>query len=129
VSVDRVLVDRVLAALADPTRRQLLETLGRNPPCSATTLAAQLPISRQAVVQHLAVLRESELVTSYRSGKEVLFTAQPERLAVTGSWMTGLAASWEDRLQRLKRQAELGQAELGQSEPDQDKAAGESAGH
>jgi DNA-binding transcriptional ArsR family regulator len=106
-----VTVDRVLAALADPTRRQLLETMGRNPPSSATVLAARLPISRQAVVQHLAVLRESDLVASYRSGKEVLFTVRPEQLAATGSWMTALAATWQDRLQLLKRQAELGQDE------------------
>jgi DNA-binding transcriptional ArsR family regulator len=109
-------LDRVLAALADPTRRQLLEALGRSQPCSATTLAARLPISRQAVVQHLAVLRESELVTSYRSGKEVLFTVRPEGLAATASWMTGLAATWEDRLALLKRQAEQGEDEQGEDE-------------
>jgi DNA-binding transcriptional ArsR family regulator len=121
-------LDRVLAALSDPTRRELLETLGRNQPCSATTLAARLPVSRQAVVQHLAVLRDCELVSSYRSGKEVLFTVRPEQLAATGSWMTGLAATWEDRLQSLKRQAELGQAELGRDEAGQAELGRDEAG-
>ena len=101
-------IDQVLAALADPTRRQLLEALGQRPPCSATALAAQVPVSRQAVARHLAVLRESRLVTSHRAGKEVLFAVCPEQLAATASWMTTLAATWEDRLQLLKRQAEQG---------------------
>ena len=100
-------VDRVLLALADPTRRQLLEELGRRPACSATTLAVQVPVSRQAVARHLAVLRESRLVTSHRAGKEVLFTARPEPLTETAAWMTTLAATWEERLQLLKRAAEL----------------------
>jgi DNA-binding transcriptional ArsR family regulator len=99
-------VDQVLLALADPTRRRLLEELGRRPACSATTLAAQVPVSRQAVARHLAVLRESRLVTSHRAGKEVLFTARPDQLVTTAAWMTTLAATWEERLQLLKREAE-----------------------
>jgi DNA-binding transcriptional ArsR family regulator len=102
--------DQVLAALADPTRRQLLEALGRRPASSATTLAAQVPVTRQAVARHLAVLRESRLVTSHRAGKEVLFTVCPEQLLATASWMTTLAGTWQERLERLKRQAEHGRA-------------------
>lgn len=99
-------IGAVFAALADPTRRQLLEALGRQPASSATMLAAQLPVSRQAVVKHLATLRESQLVTSRRVGKEVLFSARPEPLAATASWMTTLAATWQERLQLLKQAAE-----------------------
>jgi DNA-binding transcriptional ArsR family regulator len=99
-------VDRVLAALADPTRRQVLEELGRHPPCSATTLAAGLPVSRQAVVRHLQVLRDCDLVRSHRAGKEVLFEVSPAQLTATASWMTTLAATWTERLQLLRRQAE-----------------------
>jgi DNA-binding transcriptional ArsR family regulator len=98
-------VDQVFAALADPTRRQLLEALGQRP-CSATTLAALVPVSRQAVARHLTVLRDSRLVTSHRAGKEVLFTVCPEELAAAASWMTTLAATWEERLDLLKRLAE-----------------------
>jgi len=105
-------VDQVLLALADPTRRQLLEELGRYPACSATTLAGRVPVSRQAVAKHLAVLRESRLVDSHRAGKEVLFTARPEQLTATASWMTNLAATWEERLQLLKREAERSTAGL-----------------
>src|ERR1700685_4539724 len=78
-------VDRVLAALADPTRRQLLEALSRRPGCSATTLAAHVPVSRQAVAKHLAVLRESRLVTRHRAGKEVLLGVCPAELAEAAS--------------------------------------------
>lgn len=99
-------VDDVFTALADPTRRQLLEALGRRPASSATTLAGELPVSRQAVVKHLGVLRDSQLVTSHRAGKEVLFSVRPERLVATASWMTELAATWQQRLLRLKQAAE-----------------------
>ncbi|HZE50056.1 MAG TPA: metalloregulator ArsR/SmtB family transcription factor [Jatrophihabitantaceae bacterium] len=99
-------VDHVFTALADPTRRQLLEALGRRPACSATTLASEVPVSRQAVVKHLGVLRDSQLVASRRAGKEVLFSVRPEQLMATASWMTELATTWQRRLQLLKQAAE-----------------------
>jgi DNA-binding transcriptional ArsR family regulator len=102
-------VDQMLAALADPTRRRLLEALSERPGSSATTLAVQMPVSRQAVARHLAVLRESELVTSGRVGKEVLFAVCPEQLEAVASWMTMLAATWHERLRLLKEEAERGQ--------------------
>jgi len=101
-------VDAVFVALADPTRRELLELLGDRAAASATALASRLPVTRQAVVKHLAILEESELVTRHRAGREVVFTVRPERLVATASWMTSLAASWEERLQLLKRVAEAG---------------------
>ena len=100
--------DQVFAALADPTRRQLLELLGEQAAASATALAGQLPVSRQAVVKHLAVLQQSDLVTRRRDGREVVFTVHPERLVATASWMTSVAASWQQRLQLLKQAAEAG---------------------
>jgi DNA-binding transcriptional ArsR family regulator len=103
-----VTVELVCGALADPIRRQLLEALSQRPPSSATTLAAQVPVSRQAVVKHLQVLRDSELVASHRAGKEVLFEVRPDQLAATASWMTTLATTWTERLALLKQQAEQG---------------------
>jgi DNA-binding transcriptional ArsR family regulator len=101
-------VDAVFVALADPTRRQLLELLGDRAAASATALAGQLPVTRQAVVKHLAILEGSELVTRRRDGREVVFTVRPERLVAAASWMTSLAASWAERLQVLKQVAEAG---------------------
>jgi len=99
-------VDRVFAALADPTRRQLLALLGGQEPASATALAGHLPMTRQAVVKHLAVLEDSELVSRKRLGRQIVFTVRPEPLMATASWMTTLASSWQERLELLKRAAE-----------------------
>src|SRR5262249_28012269 len=99
-------VNHIFAALADPTRRRLLELLGGGPPRSATALASELPVSRQAVVKHLAVLEECRLVVSGRVGREVLFTIQPEPLVSTASWLAARAGAWQDRLRTLKRAAE-----------------------
>ena len=100
--------DRVFAALADPRRRELLELLGRTPGCSASSLAARLPVSRQAVAQHLAVLVDSSLVSRRRAGREVLFSVRPEGLAAAADWLTGRAAAWRERLEFLKREVEAG---------------------
>jgi len=98
--------DQVLAAMADPTRRQLLDWLAGRGPATATALAADLPISRQAVVKHLAVLRQAGLVDSQRWGREVRFAARPASLAATAGWLAGLAAEWDSRLAAIKRIAE-----------------------
>jgi DNA-binding transcriptional ArsR family regulator len=96
-----------------------IELLGGQAAASATALAGQLPVSRQAVVKHLAVLQRSDLVTRRRDGREVVFTVRPERLAATASWMTSVAAGWQERLQLLKQAAEAGDrpAEAGDYRP------------
>lgn len=99
-------IDGVFGALADPTRRRLLQLLAAHRPASATTLAGQVTVSRQAVVQHLAVLERSRLVDSHRAGREVLFSVRPEPLLATASWMTHLAETWDERLRLLKERAE-----------------------
>lgn len=73
---------------------------------SASALAADLPVSRQAVAQHLLVLQQAGLVESRRAGREVLFSVCPDGLTRTASWMTTLAETWSERLQMLKRIAE-----------------------
>jgi DNA-binding transcriptional ArsR family regulator len=102
-----VTVDQVFVALADPTRRQVLDSLGRQP-ATASALARELPVSRQGILKHLTVLRECGLVSVERSGREVRFTVRPEPLMAAASWMTRLAATWDERLAALKRQAERG---------------------
>lgn len=98
----------ILAALADPTRRQLLAELATRGAATATALAEQLPITRQAVVKHLAVLSRAGLVAGRREGREVRYVARPEGLATTARWMAGLAAEWDSRLRDIKRIAESG---------------------
>jgi DNA-binding transcriptional ArsR family regulator len=97
--------DRVFAALADPRRRELLELLGQTPGCSASSLAARLPVSRQAVAQHLSVLEDSCLVSRRRVGREVLFSVRPEGLTAAAHWLTGRAALWGERPDYIRTRA------------------------
>ncbi|WP_405659098.1 ArsR/SmtB family transcription factor [Streptomyces sp. RK9] len=103
-------VDGVLAALADPTRRRLLDLLAARGEATATTLADQLPVSRQAVVKHLAVLDAAGLVSGNRVGREVRYAVRPAALDVTARWMAALAADWDRRLATVKRIAEAAEA-------------------
>jgi DNA-binding transcriptional ArsR family regulator len=98
--------DSVFGALADPTRRQLLDLLAAQGEATATTLAARLPVSRQAVVKHLAILDAAGLVSGSRVGREVRYAVRPATLDTTARWMAALAADWDRRLARIKRVAE-----------------------
>jgi DNA-binding transcriptional ArsR family regulator len=95
-------LDAVFAALADPTRRDLLERLGVDGAATATTLSAGLPISRQAVVKHLQVLADAGLVESARAGREVRYAARSEHLGEAAAWLLDTGAAWDRRLQRLR---------------------------
>ncbi|MFD4694082.1 ArsR/SmtB family transcription factor [Streptomyces sp. NPDC058463] len=103
-------VDSVLGALADPTRRRLLDLLAARGEATATTLAEGLPVSRQAVVKHLAVLDAAGLVTGGRVGREVRYTVRPAALDATARWMATLATDWDRRLSDIKRVAEAAEA-------------------
>jgi DNA-binding transcriptional ArsR family regulator len=105
-AVAEVAVDQVLAAFADPTRRLLLDRLSIHEQTTATALAGELPISRQAVVQHLAVLDTVGLVQGTRVGREHRYQLRPERLAETARWLERLASQWDARLAAIKRIAE-----------------------
>ncbi len=99
-------VNSVLVALADPTRRRLLDLLAAQGEVTATRLAERLPVSRQAVVKHLAVLDAAGLVIGNRVGREVRYAVRPEALDATARWMAALAADWDRRLARVKQIAE-----------------------
>jgi DNA-binding transcriptional ArsR family regulator len=99
-------VDGVISALADPTRRQLLDLLAAHGEVTATTLAEQMPVSRQAIVKHLAVLDAAGLATARKSGREVLYAVRPDALNATARWMAALATEWDRRLAAIKRIAE-----------------------
>ena len=100
------IIEEVLVGLADPMRRRILDTLASPGGGTATTLAAELPVSRQAVVKHLVVLDRAGLVVGRRSGREVRYLVRPDRLAATAQWMAGVAVEWDVRLQGIKRLAE-----------------------
>ena len=96
----------VLAALADPTRRQILDLLSRHGSGTATSLAAELPVSRQAVVKHLGILDRAGLIEGQRVGREMRYSVRPGRLDETARWLASLASDWDRRLHAVKRLAE-----------------------
>jgi DNA-binding transcriptional ArsR family regulator len=96
----------VFAALADPTRRSLLETIADRPRATATELAGALPISRQAVNKHLAALADAGLLDRARAGREVRYSVTPGPLGDAVSWMAAVGGQWDERLAALGRQFE-----------------------
>lgn len=96
----------LFAALADPTRQQLLDILAARGGATATTLAVGLPISRQAIVKHLIILDRTGLIIGHRRGREMRYTIQPTRLDAAARWLTDRAAFWDAHLAAIKRLAE-----------------------
>jgi DNA-binding transcriptional ArsR family regulator len=99
-------VDELWAAVADPTRRRILDALLAHGEATATTLAGDLPVTRQAVAKHLSVLERAGLVDSRRVGREVRYAVRPERLDAASAWLAQVAAEWDGRLGAIKRLAE-----------------------
>ena len=109
-------VDELWAAVADPTRRRLLDALLARGEATATTLARDLPVTRQAVAKHLSVLERAGLVDSRRLGREVRYAVRPERLDAATEWLARVAAEWDERLGAIKRLAESSDRGRGTSE-------------
>jgi len=93
-------LDRVFQALADPTRRQIVERLSSGP-ASVSELARPLPMSLPAVVQHLQVLEASGIVSTTKVGRVRTCRIEPEALSVAERWIAARRTSWERRLDRL----------------------------
>ena len=91
----------VFAALADPTRRQVVRTLSEQPDLTASRLASRLPMTRQAVAKHLAALDRAGLVQGRREGREMRYSLTPAPLADAMDWMAAVGAQWDERLARL----------------------------
>ncbi|MBV9793780.1 MAG: helix-turn-helix transcriptional regulator [Actinobacteria bacterium] len=93
-------LDRVFQALADPTRRDMVERLVQAP-ASVSQLAEPLPMSLPAVVQHLAVLESAGMVSSEKVGRVRTCHLEPEMLRRAETWLGAQRTAWEDRLDRL----------------------------
>jgi DNA-binding transcriptional ArsR family regulator len=98
-------VGAVFAALADPTRREVVRSLAQRPGLTASHLAGELPMTRQAVAKHLSALSGAGLVQARREGRETRYTLTPAPLAGAIEWMTDVGAQWDQRLQRLSTRA------------------------
>ena len=95
----------MFAALSDETRWRLLVRLGQGQ-ASASTLAREFPISRQAIVKHVAVLREAGLVESEQHGREVVHRALGGRLSDVARELDRIGRSWDLSLANVKELAE-----------------------
>ena len=98
-------VDAALAALSDPTRREIVEALGRGP-TRAGDLAERFPISRPAVSKHLRVLREAGLVDADEQGRERVYYLVPRGLDEVKKYLDRASRMWDEALDAFKRYAE-----------------------
>ena len=97
-----VVVDDVFYALANPTRRKVLERLSSGP-ATVSELAAPFDMQLPSFVQHLSVLEESRLVKSRKRGRVRTYEIAPERFRVAEDWLAARRREWEDRLDRFDR--------------------------
>jgi len=96
-------VDQVFAALGDPGRRSLVEAVAARGNATATELAAELPVTRQAVAKQLTALADAGLLRATRAGRETRYEVTPEPLGDAVAWMVEVGAAWDERLGQLGR--------------------------
>jgi DNA-binding transcriptional ArsR family regulator len=92
-------------ALADPTRRQLVGMIAERGSVTASEMAREFPITRQAVAKHLAVLQEAGLAEPARNGRETRYALRRQGLVDAAAWISEVGADWDARLGRLERHA------------------------
>ncbi|WP_033818018.1 metalloregulator ArsR/SmtB family transcription factor [Kitasatospora sp. MBT63] len=98
--------DELWSAIGDPTRRRMIDLLLSDGQGTATTLSAHLPITRQAVTKHLAVLDRVGLVRSAPSGREKRYHVDEAQLARAVAQLNAVGELWDARLRRIKTLAE-----------------------
>lgn len=98
-------------ALADPTRREILERLRRAGPLPVHEVAVGLPMSRQAATKHLDVLAAAGLVRIRRRGRERMHQLDPEPLRELREWLAPYEAEWDRRLDRLQQHVDHAEEE------------------
>ena len=98
--------DELWSAIGDPTRRQMLDLLLATGSGTATSLSERLPVSRQAVAKHLAVLDRTGLVHGETSGRERHYRIDDAQFARALAQLRAVSSDWDGRLQRIKRLAE-----------------------
>jgi len=91
----------MFGALADPTRRTILELLATSGELSATALYEHFPVSPQAVSQHLKVLREAHLVEMEKRAQKHVYRLNPQTLSQFEAWVQQMKQRWEERFAAL----------------------------
>jgi ArsR family transcriptional regulator, cadmium/lead-responsive transcriptional repressor len=102
--------DDLWEAMADPTRRKLLDLLVARGQSTATTLTADMPVSRQAISKHLSLLQRVGLIDGHRQGREVRYEVREQRLAEATAALSEVADRWDRRLLAIKHLAEQAHA-------------------
>ena len=105
----------IFNALAYPNRRYVVEALAQRGTATATELAAELNVSRQAVAKHFAALSDAGLVESRREGRETLYELTPEPLGAALDWMADVGVAWDTRLAALRRHLTRGRRKRSRS--------------
>ncbi len=103
--------DELWSAIADPSRRRVLDLLIHHGEATASSLAAKVPFSRQAVSKHLLVLEGVGLVRRRKQGREVRYRVIPDQLGAVTEIMDRLSNEWSQRLATIKRLAEEGRGD------------------
>ena len=103
-------------ALADPTRRQILELLATNGELPATAIYEHFPVSPQAVSQHLKVLREAHLVVMEKHAQQRLYRLNPETLSQFEAWVRQVQQTWSERFDALDAVLEIEKKKLGRAQ-------------
>ncbi|WP_435205866.1 ArsR/SmtB family transcription factor [Micromonospora sp. bgisy143] len=98
--------DALWSAIGDPIRRSMIDLLLSGGPGTATSLSERLPVTRQAVSKHLAVLDRVGLISSAPAGRERHYRVDEAQLARAVAQLTAVGATWDARLRRIKRIAE-----------------------
>ena len=102
------IAERVFSALADPTRRSMLAVLAASGPATATDLAGRLPVTRQAIAKHLALLSEAGLVTAEPGERRrVRYRLNSAPMQVAQQFLAALARDWDGPLGALKQHLDL----------------------
>jgi ArsR family transcriptional regulator, cadmium/lead-responsive transcriptional repressor len=104
--VSTAIDDDLWSAVGEPTRRRMLDLLLAHGGGTATTLSGQLPVTRQAVAKHLGVLDRVGLVHATPAGRERRYEVDATQLARAVAQLSAVGATWDARLQRIKRIAE-----------------------
>jgi DNA-binding transcriptional ArsR family regulator len=103
--------DQLWSAIAEPSRRRVVDLLLSGGEATASELAERVPFTRQAVSKHLLVLEEAGLVSRRKQGRDVIFRVESGRLDEVTRAMTDLASRWDRRLASIKRLAEAAHTE------------------
>lgn len=97
----------MFGALADPTRRIIVQRVARAGPITATHIARDLPLTRQAISKHLGALEDAGLVRGEQVGRERRFSIVPQAFSATAGWLKEIESEWDTRLAALRSYLEL----------------------